>query len=85
MISLTGNKSGLNCVGRAKVGMREICAVCHQLRSPDRDIAGAVAYEVAYSLQGDQFATGLPNLDELNTEHVGLKVQECCEEAGFGE
>lgn len=61
MMSLTGNKSGLNCVGRSKVGRREICAVCHQLWSPDRDIASAVAYEVAYSLRGDQFATGLPN------------------------
>lgn len=61
MISLTGNKSGLNCVGRSKVGRREICAVCHQLRSPDTDIASAAAYEVAYSLWGDQFATGLPN------------------------
>lgn len=61
MISLTGNRSGLNCVGRAKVGRREICAVCHQLRSPDRDTASAIVYEIAYSLLGDQFAIGLPN------------------------
>lgn len=61
MISLTGNRSGLNCVGRAKVGRREICAVCHQLRSLDRDTASAIVYEIAYSLLGDQFAIGLPN------------------------
>lgn len=61
MISLTGNRSGLNCVGRAKVGRREISAVCYQLRSLDGDTASAIVYEIAYSLLSDQFATGLPN------------------------
>lgn len=47
MMSLAGNKNGLNYFGRAKVGRRKCVQLAINLGPLDRDIASAVVYEIA--------------------------------------
>lgn len=75
MVSLSGSESGLNCVGRAKMGRKAICAVGHQ------PVLLLRRYHVACGMTCLLQAF----LTKQNTKHGGLKVCESCEEAGFRE